>query len=147
MGVLMKSMTYTSAYSFTESQEDCEKDAEYQAEENHVIAHECAHMGSGGGLCGCANYTYELKDNGKSYIIEGEVPITMPNDCDPNATMSNMQIIINSALAPADPSGQDMAVAGEAFAKLAEATAKVAQKNDPDNRESKSVFDGMPVFS
>jgi hypothetical protein len=143
----MDTMKPTSSCFFGSSQEACEQDAEYQAEENKVIAHECAHMSGGGGLCGCASYTYELKDNGKAYIVAGEVPISMPNDCDPEVTMGAMQIVINSALAPADPSGQDTAVAGEAFAKMAEAIVKLAEKNNSDKPESRSVFDNMPVFS
>lgn len=109
---------------------------QYKAEEKNVIAHECAHMCGGGSLCGCASYTYEMKEDGNYYIVEGEVPITLLESSDPNQTMSDMETVIRSALAPSDPSGQDRSVAAQAQAMLENAK----------SRKSESALDGQSVF-
>jgi hypothetical protein len=129
------------------SQEREARSAEYQKEEDNVIAHECAHMCAGGALCGCAGYTYEMKDDGKFYIVAGEVPVTLSTDpSNPEDTVRNMDIVVASCLAPSDPSAQDMAVAGEARCKSAEAQEQINQKNELE-RNGTSAFDNEPVFT
>jgi hypothetical protein len=123
------------------------KDAEYLAEENRVITHEQAHMSAGGAFCGGVSYVYELKDNGKSYIVAGEVPITISEDPDHKVTMSNMETVIRAALAPADPSAQDIAVAGEASSRLAIAQSKQQEKDAQHNIPPVSVLDNQPLFA
>ena len=143
MGNFRSLADYGKPYSMNEAdelakeQEEEAKHQEYQAEEDKVIAHECVHMGAGGGLCGCVSYTYEMKDNGKSYIVAGEVPISLPTDfSDPEQMARNMDIIIASALAPSDPSGQDLSVASEARGKSEEAKSKILEKNKLEETDS-----------
>ncbi len=109
---------------------------QYKTEEQNVIAHECAHMSAGGALCGCASYTYEMKEDGNYYIVAGEVPITLSESSDPKQTISDMETVIRSSLAPCDPSGQDLSVASQAQAKLANAK----------SRQSESALDGQATF-
>lgn len=84
--------------------------------DQEVRTHEQAHIAAGGVYVrGGAHYELERGPDGKNYAIGGEVSIdTSPVSGDPDATIQKMQIIRNAALAPADPSATDHAVAAEA---------------------------------
>jgi hypothetical protein len=81
--------------------------------EEKVKAHEAAHK-SGGAATGPVSYTYTRGPDGKNYITGGEVPITISTGQTPEETINRMQLVIQAALAPADPSPQDRAVAAQA---------------------------------
>lgn len=89
--------------------------AQLKVTEEKVKAHEAAHK-SGGAATGPISYTYTRGPDGKSYITGGEVPITISSGQTPQETISRMQQVIQAALAPADPSPQDRAVAAQATA-------------------------------
>jgi hypothetical protein len=89
--------------------------ARMKATEEKVKAHEAAHK-SGGAATGPISYTYTRGPDGKNYISGGEVPITISSGQTPQETISRMQQVIQAALAPADPSPQDRAVAAQAAA-------------------------------
>jgi len=91
--------------------------------EDKVIAHEQAHKSAGGQYCGAAAYQFTTGPDGKRYIVGGEVPIRAPEGDTPQATMQIMSIVKRAALAPVDPSAQDLSVASQATAKLQ--TAKI----------------------
>ncbi len=79
--------------------------------EKRVIAHEMAHKAVGGRYAGTPHYTYTRGPDGKYYITGGEVPIDTSEERDPEATIRKMEIVRAAALAPADPSPQDIRVA------------------------------------
>lgn len=85
--------------------------------ENKVVAHEQAHMSVGGDLAGAASYTYTTGPDGKSYISGGEVPISIPATSNEERMLQTLERVKQAALAPADPSGQDLRVAADASAK------------------------------
>lgn len=85
--------------------------AKLKARDAEVRAHEAAHQAAGSGLTGGATYTYQTGPDGKRYAIGGEVSIDLSTESDPEANISKMQRVKSAALAPADPSGQDRAVA------------------------------------
>ncbi len=100
---------------------DQEQDAQVQAEiarlksiEAKVKAHEAAHKSAGGTMTGPVSYTYTRGPDGRSYVTGGEVPIEVSPGKTPQETISRMQQVIRAALAPADPSPQDRAVAAQA---------------------------------
>lgn len=95
-----------------------------------VRVHEQAHISAGGGLVsGGASYTYQVGPDGKQYAIGGEVSIdTSAVQGDPEATIRKMQQVQRAALAPADPSGQDYAVAANARRTEAEARRQLSDK-------------------
>jgi hypothetical protein len=70
-------------------------------------------------LAGAVSYTYTQGPDGRSYITGGEVPIHLPVSIDPEETLRNMEQVQRAALAPGNPSGQDMSVAGQAAAAAA----------------------------
>ncbi|WP_188568728.1 putative metalloprotease CJM1_0395 family protein [Undibacterium terreum] len=86
-----------------------------QARDTQVRNHEQAHLAAAGGLATSgASYTYEKGPDGVSYAIGGEVHIDVSPGRTPQDTIARAQIIQAAALAPADPSGPDLAVAAQA---------------------------------
>ncbi len=102
--------------------------ARLQARDADVRAHEAAHVAAGGGLVtGGISYSYEKGPDGKQYAVGGEVSIDASAVAgNPRATLLKAQQIVAAALAPADPSGQDQSVAGQAEAMAARASAELA---------------------
>ena len=77
----------------------------------HVKAHEAAHKAAGGALAGAAHYKYVTGPDGKRYAVAGEVSISIKKGNTPEETIANMQQVKSAALAPSDPSPQDLKVA------------------------------------
>ena len=87
-----------------------------------VRKHEQAHQMAGGEHAGSPSYQFSQGPDGKRYVTGGEVAIdigTIPGD--PAATLAKMQQVRAAALAPAEPSSQDLSVARAASAKEAQA--------------------------
>jgi hypothetical protein len=84
--------------------------------DQEVHAHEQAHVMAGGSLVrGGPQFQYRTGPDGQQYAIGGEVSIdTSPVSGDPRATIRKAQQVHRAALAPAQPSGQDQAVAAQA---------------------------------
>ena len=95
--------------------------AELQARDREVRDHEAAHTTAGGSLSGAPSYTYESGPDGKTYAIAGEVAIDLSHGHTPEETIIRARRIRAAALAPVDPSGQDMSVASAASEMEAEA--------------------------
>lgn len=77
-----------------------------------VRNHEAAHLAAGGQYTGQVRYTTVTGPNGVNYAVGGEVSIDVsPIAGDPEATIQKMQRVRLAALAPADPSPQDLKVA------------------------------------
>jgi hypothetical protein len=104
--------------------------AKLKARDQEVHAHEAAHMAAGGGLVrGGASFSYQRGPDGKTYAVGGEVSInTSPVPNNPAATMAKAEQIRAAALAPADPSPQDLKVAAQASNMAAKAAQELAQK-------------------
>lgn len=90
-----------------------------------VRRHEQAHMRAGGSLTGAPSYEYAQGPDGRQYAVNGEVSIDTSPARDPEATIRKMEVVIRAALAPADPSAQDRAVAAEARQAKADAQAEL----------------------
>ena len=88
-----------------------QKISQLQAIDSQVKAHEMAHQAAGGSLAGAAHYTLKKGPDGKDYAVAGEVPIKIEKGKDPQETIQNMEQIKAAALAPSDPSPQDLKVA------------------------------------
>lgn len=87
------------------------------ARDREVRAHEAAHANVGGIYAGAPSYQYQRGPDGRNYAVGGEVSIdTSPVPGDPQATIAKAQVVRRAALAPAQPSLQDRAVASEALA-------------------------------
>ncbi|MGL4888980.1 MAG: putative metalloprotease CJM1_0395 family protein [Aeromonas veronii] len=90
--------------------------------DKEVRTHEQAHQSAGGEYASSPTYQFTQGPDGKRYATGGEVQIdTSVVPGDPAATIAKMQQIRSAALAPAEPSAQDLAVARGAAASEAKA--------------------------
>lgn len=98
------------------TQEQQREVQQLQRRDREVRAHERAHMMAGRELVTRgADYTYQKGPDNKQYAVGGEVTIdTSPVHGDPQATRIKAGRIRETALAPAQPSTQDRAVAAKA---------------------------------
>jgi|GEM_PF-1321990 len=93
-----------------------------------VRAHEAAHQATGGNLVGGITFTYQMGPDGKQYAVGGDLPVDMSTSgSDPSTIISKMRQIESAAMAPADPSGQDFAVAAQAAQIESEARMELMQ--------------------
>lgn len=111
------------------SEADQQRVRELQQRDREVRAHELAHVAAGAGLIlRGASFTYETGPDGQRYAIGGEVTIDTSPGRTPEETLSKASRVKAAALAPADPSPQDMQVAGKADMMAAEARAELTQQ-------------------
>lgn len=95
--------------------------------DTEVRQHEQAHLAAAGGLAvSGAAYTYQRGPNGVDYAIGGEVHIDTSPGRTPGETITRARTIEAAALAPADPSGPDRAVAAQAQQMEQQARAELA---------------------
>lgn len=117
--------------------------ADLKAKDQEVRTHEMAHVMAGGAyVTGGPSYEYEIGPDGKSYAVGGSVSIdTSPVAGNPEATIEKMRTVTAAALAPAQPSGQDLKVAAAARQAEAKARTELAQSRieQPEESESPSV--------
>lgn len=101
--------------------------ATLKSTDQNVRAHEAAHLAAAGGLAtGGAQFTYETGPDGVRYAVGGEVSISVSEGQTPEETLQRAEQIRRAALAPADPSSQDLAVAAMAEQMAARARQQIA---------------------
>lgn len=99
-----------------------------KASDAEVRQHEQAHLAAAGGLAvSGASYTYQRGPNGVNYAIGGEVQIDASPGGTPEETIARAGTIQAAALAPANPSGADRAVAAQAQQMETQARAEQQQ--------------------
>ena len=120
---------------------DVEKEIvqELKVRDREVRAHEQAHKNAAGPYAKGISYHYERGPDGVSYAVSGEVKIdTSEIPGDPQATLEKAQQLIAAALAPAEPSQQDYAVAAEARQMAAIAKSELSQAETVQNETSEN---------
>ena len=127
--------------------EDKKDDQERELEniQREVVAHEAAHQAAAGEFGGGVSYSYTEID-GKTYITGGEVPIKLKEGRTPEETLRNMQQVQRAASAPADPSGQDRAVAAKAAAIASKARQQIIQEDSQETHETE-IARGTPIIT
>lgn len=97
--------------------------------DREVRAHEQAHVAAGGQyVTSGPSYDYQTGPDGRRYAIGGEVGIdTSPIPGDPEATVEKARVLIRAALAPMNPSSQDLRVAASARSMEVEASAELLE--------------------
>jgi hypothetical protein len=110
-------------------EEDLKRVRELEKRDREVKAHEAAHQAAAGGQArGGAGYEYETGPDGKRYAVGGHVDIDVsPVQGNPRATLEKAMNAQRAALAPADPSGQDRAVAAAAAQMAMRAQGEMAR--------------------
>jgi hypothetical protein len=96
--------------------------------DEQVRAHEAAHQAAAGSMGGAVSFSYQTGPDGKSYAVGGEVPVDLSPGRTPEETIARAQQVRAAALAPADPSPQDLSVAAAASQMEATARAQMAQQ-------------------
>lgn len=105
---------------------------ELRAIDRRVRTHEMAHLSAGSGVVtGGPSFGYQRGPDGLNYAVSGEVPIDASPGRTPEETIARAQAIRSAALAPADPSPQDRAVAARASQMEATARAELARNERP----------------
>jgi len=143
-----KEMTKESDY--TKDPKLMEMIAKLQARDTDVRAHEMAHKAVGGAVAGAMSFEYQRGPDGKQYAVGGEVAIDMSTENDPRATQAKMQQVRAAALAPANPSPQDIKVAGSATmlemkAKMDELKAQEKETKEQSKKKAIEAYDtNMP---
>lgn len=106
-----------------------------KARDTEVRQHEMAHLSAAGGLATSGpSYTYQRGPNGVNYAVGGEVNIDTSPGGTPEETLTRAQTIQAAALAPANPSGADRAVAARASQMEQEARAEIAARQQEVSR-------------
>ncbi|MEP7705623.1 putative metalloprotease CJM1_0395 family protein [Paraglaciecola sp. 25GB23A] len=101
---------------------------ELKQRDSEVRAHEQAHAAIGGQHAASPKYEYETGPDGRQYAVGGEVSINISSGATPEETVRKMQQVQAAALAPAQPSAQDLRVASEAAQRSVEARNDIAQE-------------------
>ena len=93
-----------------------------------IMSHEQAHASAAGGFGGGIHIDYD--SNG--IAVGGHVPISIPglDRNSPETSLAAYHTIRSAALAPSDPSGQDMSVAAHADSLIGRAQEAIRQKED-----------------
>lgn len=105
-----------------------------QAVDTKVHAHENAHISGGAGVVsGGASFTYVRGPDGRGYAVEGEVPIDTSEESSSDKTIEKMGRVRAAALAPSDPSPQDLRVASTATMLEMRARITAQQEKSPQS--------------
>ena len=112
--------------------------SELQARDREVRAHEAAHVAAGGSLViSGPSFTYQRGPDGRSYAIGGKVQLDVsPVPNDPEATLQKSEKVRRAALAPVEPSAQDMRVASSANQMAAKARIDIAIQRREETMEA-----------
>ncbi len=120
--------------------------------DREVRAHEAAHQAAGGSAVrGGPSYSYQVGPDGKRYAAGGEVPVQVTSSSgDPRQRLQHAQQVFRAALAPADPSAADLAVAASARQEIAEAQRALheeyaAEAQGGEKARPAAKFTGQPA--
>jgi hypothetical protein len=128
------------------SKEESAEVEKLKSRDREVRAHEQAHVAAGGQyIRGGISYDYQRGPDGRSYAVGGHVDIDISEESTPEATINKMRVVKRAALAPAEPSGADRAVAAAASSKEQQARSELVddrQKDAVERRKKASKSEG-----
>ena len=120
------------------SKEESAEVQKLKARDQEVRTHEQAHVAAGGQyIRGGISYDYQKGPDGRSYAVGGHVDIDLSEEDSPEATITKMRQVQRAALAPAEPSGADRAVASAAASKEQQAQAELAEERQAQAAEGR----------
>ena len=103
--------------------------------DKEIRTHEQAHKAVGGSFAGPLSYEYATGPDGKPYAVAGEVPIHAPQVEEKEEMLTILEKVRQAALAPAQPSPQDLRVAANASAQIQQLRGEVRQEETADVEE------------
>ena len=110
-----------------QEKQDAAEIEQLKARDQEVRVHEQAHASTGGPYAGAPQYEYTTGPDNKRYVTDGEVSIDVSEEKTPEETLKKMEQVRAAALAPAEPSSQDLKVAAEASQKATQARSEIAK--------------------
>ena len=110
-----------------QEKQDAAEIEQLKARDQEVRVHEQAHASTGGQYAGAPQYEYTTGPDNKRYVTDGEVSIDVSEEKTPEETLKKMEQVRAAALAPAEPSSQDLKVAAEASQKATQARSEIAK--------------------
>ncbi|CAM4088458.1 putative metalloprotease CJM1_0395 family protein [Pseudoalteromonas byunsanensis] len=120
---------------------------ELKSRDQEVRLHEQAHARVGGQYAGSPNYEYQRGPDGNNYAVGGEVMIDVAEvPGDPKQTIDKMQTVRAAALAPAEPSGADRAIAADATQKISAAQAELAKQQISGDDGEQDSANGIGTY-
>lgn len=126
------------------SEEEKRVVAELKQTDAKVRAHERAHAAVGGQYAGAPSYSYTRGPDGQLYAVSGEVAIDIGAESDPEATLQKANQVAAAALAPADPSGADRAVAAAAAQLRLQALAQIREEKRAEQEAARETERQVP---
>jgi len=121
------------------TEEDKQETEDLKARDQEVRTHEQAHAATGGQYAGSPQYEYTTGPDNKRYVTGGEVSIDISEEPSAEQTLRKMQQVRAAALAPAQPSSQDLKVAAEAAQKALYALNEIANEHRGSLQSSGNV--------
>lgn len=119
---------------------------ELKQRDQKVHQHEMAHIAASGGLAqGGPNYTYQRGPDGQNYAVGGHVNLDISPGKTPVETLQKARTIRSAAMAPAEPSGQDRAVAARASQLEAKARMELAEQQAVERSQQSHRDDDSPT--
>ncbi|MBL4771036.1 MAG: hypothetical protein JKY61_07825 [Planctomycetes bacterium] len=110
-----------------------------KARDAEVRAHEAAHAAAAGSLAsGGPSYDFQSGPDGVRYAVGGEVGISLGTGNTPEERATNAEQAARAANAPANPSGQDRAVAAQAAQIATSARAEIAKAKQQETSGGQS---------
>lgn len=111
---------------------------EMEQTEKNVRVHEQAHKAVGGDVTG---------SDGEQYVLSGEIPIVAGTSSSEEETLNILESVRNAALAPTEPSSQDLRVAASASAQIQQVQAKLngIEIEETDTLDEESQFVREPI--
>lgn len=102
----------------------------FRDRDQEVRSHEMAHLAAAGGLArGGMQLDYQIGPDGKPYAVGGSVQIDTSKGATPEETLTKAAQIEAAAMAPANPSAQDLKVAADARRMAMEACREISEKS------------------
>jgi hypothetical protein len=122
-----------------------------RARDREVRTHEAAHVAAGGSLVRSGpSYSFQTGPDGRSYAVGGEVQLDVSSVAnDPQATLGKANQIRAAALAPANPSPQDLRVAANANQLSSRARVDIAIQRREESQldENQQTIDNVAETS
>lgn len=132
-----KTSTETKANGEKLTAEELTQVRKLEARDLEVRTHEAAHLAAAGGLARSgARFSFQQGPDGKQYAVGGEVSLESGGGGTPEETISKARQVRSAALAPAEPSGQDISVASSAQLLEASALRELLQNRMAESAQS-----------
>lgn len=112
--------------------------------DQEVRQHEQAHLAASGSLAaGGAQLEYQMGPDGKQYAIGGHVSLDTSKEDTPEATIVKAKQVQRAALAPVEPSAQDIKVATQAAQLIVEAQSELAEQRSDELEAPQEESDNL----